>query len=110
MLFRSSALLSLIKDNTISGRIAKEVFEIMLESGGEAAGIVEEKGLKQITDSGEIEAVIERVMTENPDKVEDIRGGKEKLLGWFTGQVMKETHGKANPQAVNGILRKKILG
>ena len=104
------AWLSLITHNTISGRLAKEVFEIMLEGGGEAAGIVEEKGLKQITDRGEIEAVIERVMTENPDKVEDIRGGKEKLLGWFTGQVMKETHGKANPQAVNGILRKKILG
>ncbi len=105
-----SRLLDLIKDDTISGRIAKDVFEIMLETGAEAAGIVEEKGLKQITDSGEIEAVIDRVMAENQDKVEDIRGGKEKLLGWFTGQVMKETGGKANPQAVNEILRKKILG
>jgi aspartyl-tRNA(Asn)/glutamyl-tRNA(Gln) amidotransferase subunit B len=104
-----SRLLDLLKDNTISGRIAKEVFEIMLETGAEAAKIVEEKGLKQITDSGEIEGVIDRVMAANPDKVEDIRGGKEKLLGWFTGQVMKETRGKANPQAVNELLKKKIL-
>jgi len=103
-----SRLLDLLKDGTISGRIAKEVFEIMLESGAEAAAIVEEKGLKQITDSGEIEAVIDRVTAANPDKVEDIRGGKEKLLGWFTGQVMKETEGKANPQAVNSYCARRF--
>jgi aspartyl-tRNA(Asn)/glutamyl-tRNA(Gln) amidotransferase subunit B len=103
-------LIDLITDNTISGRIAKEVYEIMVETGGAPDAIVEERGLKQVTDTGAIEAAIDAVMAANPDKVADVRGGKEKLLGWFTGQVMKATQGKANPGMVNELLKKKILG
>ena len=103
-------LIDLIADDTISGRIAKEVYEIMVETGGAPDAIVEERGLKQVTDTGAIEAAIDAVMAANPDKVEDVRGGKEKLLGWFTGQVMKTTQGKANPGMVNELLKKKILG
>ncbi|MGB0684332.1 MAG: Asp-tRNA(Asn)/Glu-tRNA(Gln) amidotransferase subunit GatB [Magnetovibrionaceae bacterium] len=103
-------LIKLIKDDTISGRIAKDVFEIMAETGEDPAKIVEEKGLKQITDTGAIEAAVDEVIAANPDKVEQVRGGKDKLLGWFTGQVMKATQGKANPGTVNKLLRDKILG
>ena len=101
-------LIKLIGDNTISGRIAKDVFEIMLETGGDAATIVEEKGLKQVTDTGAIEAVVEEVMAANPDKVQEIKDGKDKLKGWFVGQVMKASQGKANPQMVNQILAEKL--
>lgn len=103
-------LIDLIADGTLSGRLAKDVFEIMIETGDDPAKIVEERGMKQVTDTGAIEKAIDEVMAANMDKVEDIRGGKDKLLGWFTGQVMKATQGKANPQAVNDLLRKKILG
>ena len=103
-------LLHLIKDNTISGRIAKDVFEIMVEDDGDPETIVEEKGMKQITDTGAIETAVDEVIAANPDKVAEVKDGKERLLGWFTGQVMKATQGKANPQAVNEILKKKILG
>ncbi|MCK5296955.1 MAG: Asp-tRNA(Asn)/Glu-tRNA(Gln) amidotransferase subunit GatB, partial [Alphaproteobacteria bacterium] len=101
-------LIDLISDNTISGRIAKEVFEIMVETGKAPDVIVEEKGLKQVTDTGAIEAAIDEVMTSNPDKVEQYRGGKDKLIGWFVGQVMKATKGKANPAMLNEILKKKL--
>jgi len=103
-------LIDLIADNTISGRIAKDVYEIMVETGGAPDAIVEERGMKQVTDTGAIEAAIDAVMAAAPDKVEQVRGGKEKLLGWFTGQVMKQTQGKANPAMVNDLLKKKILG
>ncbi|MBP3126357.1 Asp-tRNA(Asn)/Glu-tRNA(Gln) amidotransferase subunit GatB [Thalassospira sp. ER-Se-21-Dark] len=103
-------LIDLISDDTISGRIAKDVFEIMIETGGDPEKIVEEKGLKQITDSGAIETAIDEVIAANPDKVEEIRAGKDKMLGWFVGQVMKSTGGKANPGMVNKLLRDKILG
>jgi aspartyl-tRNA(Asn)/glutamyl-tRNA(Gln) amidotransferase subunit B len=103
-------LLDLISDDTISGRIAKDVFEIMVETGGDPEKIVEEKGLKQITDTGAIEAAIDEVIAANPDKVAEVQGGKDKLLGWFVGQVMKTTGGKANPGMVNKLLRDKILG
>ncbi|MCF8482499.1 MAG: Asp-tRNA(Asn)/Glu-tRNA(Gln) amidotransferase subunit GatB [Rhodospirillum sp.] len=103
-------LLDLLKEDVISGRIAKDVFEIMWETGGDPEAIVEEKGLKQVTDTGAIEAAVDAVIAANPDKVADVKGGKEKLLGWFTGQVMKSTQGKANPGMVNEILKKKILG
>ncbi|WP_416898714.1 MAG: Asp-tRNA(Asn)/Glu-tRNA(Gln) amidotransferase subunit GatB [Minwuia sp.] len=103
-------LIDRISDKTISGRIAKEVFEIMCETGQDPDAIIEEKGLKQVTDTGAIEAVVDQVIAENPDKVAQVQGGKEKLLGWFTGQVMKASGGKANPQAVNEILKAKILG
>jgi aspartyl-tRNA(Asn)/glutamyl-tRNA(Gln) amidotransferase subunit B len=101
-------LIDLITDNTISGRIAKDVFEIMVDEGKGPETIVAEKGLKQITDTGPIEAAIDQVMADNPDKVEDYRGGKDKLIGWFVGQVMKQTGGKANPGMLNELLKKKL--
>ncbi len=103
-------LIDLIADDTISGRIAKQVFEDMLESGKDAAIIVEEKGLKQVTDTGAIDAEIDKVITANQDKVEQYKGGKDKLFGFFVGQVMKATGGKANPAMVNEMLRKKLDG
>lgn len=101
-------LIELISDNTISGKIAKDVFADMYASGKDAAAIVEEKGLKQVTDTGAIEAVIDEVITENPDNVAAYRSGKDKLFGFFVGQVMKKTGGKANPAAVNEILKTKL--
>jgi len=103
-------LVELIKDGTISGRIAKDVFEIMVETGGEPAKIVEEKGLKQVTDTGAIEKVVDEVIAANPDKVAEVKAGKEKLLGWFVGQAMKASQGKANPGILNEMIRKKLLG
>ena len=103
-------LLDLISDDTISGRIAKDVFEIMIETGNDPEKIVEEKGLKQITDTGAIETAIDEVIAANPDKVQEIRDGKDRMLGWFVGQVMKSTGGKTNPGMVNQMLRDKILG
>lgn len=101
-------LIDLIADGTISGRIAKDVFEVMVEEGKDPEAIVEEKGLKQITDTGPIEAAIDQVMADNPDKLAEYRGGKDKLIGWFVGQVMKQTGGKANPGMLNELLRKKL--
>ncbi len=103
-------LLALQVDGTISGRIAKDVFEIMLESGKNPEQIVEEKGLRQLSDTGAIEAMIDEVIADNLDKVEQYRGGKDKLFGFFVGQVMKKTQGKANPQMVNQLLRPKLDG
>ncbi len=101
-------LIDLIADGTISGRIAKDVFEVMAEDGKDPETIVAEKGLKQISDTGPIEAAIDQVMKDNPDKVAEYRGGKEKLIGWFVGQVMKQTGGKANPGMVNELLLTKL--
>ncbi len=101
------ALLDLIADDTISGRIAKEVFEIMLETGQDPGAIVEERGLKQVTDTSAIEAEIDKIVAANPDKVEAVKE-KPKMMGWFVGQVMQATGGKANPKAVNEILSKKL--
>jgi aspartyl-tRNA(Asn)/glutamyl-tRNA(Gln) amidotransferase subunit B len=103
-------LIDLIQDGTLSGRLAKDVFEIMWEEGKDPAAIVEERGMKQVTDSGAIEAACDAVIAANPDKAQDVRDGKEKLIGWFMGQVMKQTQGKANPGAVQEILKKKLLG
>ena len=100
-------LVDLIKNDTISGRIAKDVFEIMVETGRNPAEIVEEKGLRQVTDTGAIEAAVERVLAANPAKVEEVKL-KPKLMGWFVGQVMKEMGGKANPAALNEILAKRL--
>jgi aspartyl-tRNA(Asn)/glutamyl-tRNA(Gln) amidotransferase subunit B len=105
-----SKLLDLISDNTISGRIAKDVFEIMVETGDSADKIVAEKGLRQITDTGAIEAEIDKVIAANPEQVEQFRSGNEKVMGWFVGQIMKATGGKANPGAVNKLLREKLKG
>ena len=103
-------LIDLIKDGTISNRIAKEVFEEMFETGKAAGVIVDEKGLKQVSDTGAIEAAIDEVMAANMDKVEEYRGGKDKLIGFFMGQVMKATGGKANPGVVNKLLKPKLDG
>ena len=103
-------LVDLLADNTISGRIAKEVFELMLETGKAPAVIVEEKGLRQVTDTKAIEQAIDAVMDTNQGKVAEYRSGKEKLFGFFIGQVMKATQGKANPAMVNQILKTKLNG
>ena len=104
------ALIDLIDDGTISRRIAKEVFETMWRTGSAAAAIVAEKGLEQISDSGAIEAEIDKVIKANPGQVAEFKGGNEKVIGWFVGQIMKATEGKANPKTVNEILRKKLSG
>ncbi|TAH33037.1 MAG: Asp-tRNA(Asn)/Glu-tRNA(Gln) amidotransferase subunit GatB [Alphaproteobacteria bacterium] len=103
-----AGLLLLILDNTISGKIAKEVFAEMLSSGKDAADIVESKGLKQVTDVGAIEKAIDDVLAANADKVAEYKAGKDKMFGFFVGQVMKSTGGKANPNLLNEILKKKL--
>jgi len=101
-------LIDLIADGTISGRIAKDVFTEMVDSGKTAAAIVEAKGLRQVSDSGAIDQAIDAVLARNQDKVAEYRGGKDKLFGFFVGQVMKSTGGKANPALLNERLRAKL--
>jgi aspartyl-tRNA(Asn)/glutamyl-tRNA(Gln) amidotransferase subunit B len=101
-------LIDLISDNTISGRLAKDVFEIMVETGKDPDAIVEERGLKQITDTGAIEKAVDAVLAANPDKVAQVKAGKDALVGWFVGQVMKATQGKANPAMCQELLKKKL--
>jgi aspartyl-tRNA(Asn)/glutamyl-tRNA(Gln) amidotransferase subunit B len=105
---RGAELLALVADGTISGTIAKQVFEIMLETGDPAGKIVEEKGLKQTSDTGAIEAVIAKVLADNADKVAQFKEGKEALFGFFVGQTMKAMQGKANPGIVNELLKKAL--
>ena len=107
---RLAGLLVRIADDTISGKIAKEVFEAMWASGESADAIIEAKGLKQITDTGAIEQAIEAVMAKNPAQLAEFRAGKDKLFGFFVGQVMKATQGKANPAQLNELLKKKLPG
>ena len=102
------ALIDLIEDSTISGKIAKNVFEEMFKTKKKAKDIIEKKGLKQITNIDEIETIIDKVLNNNKDKVEEYKSGKEKLFGYFVGQVMQETEGTANPGIVNEILKKKL--
>ncbi len=106
----SPGLLARIVDNTISGKIAKDVFEAMWAEGKDADAIIESKGLKQITDTGAIEKAIDEVMAKNPGQLADYRSGKDKLFGFFVGQVMKATGGKANPAQLNELLKKKLAG
>ena len=103
-----SKLINLIKDGTISGKIAKTIFELMMDSDKDPQKIVEEKGLKQESDPKALEALIDKVIADNPDKVKEYKSGKEKLFGFFVGQAMKDSNGKANPQLVNDILKKKL--
>ena len=103
-----AGLLKLITDGTISGKIAKEVFSGMWDGEGDAAQIVEARGLKQISDVDELEAVVARVVADNPAQADQFRAGKDKLMGFFVGQVMKATGGKANPKQVNQLLREKL--
>jgi aspartyl-tRNA(Asn)/glutamyl-tRNA(Gln) amidotransferase subunit B len=100
-------ILDLIGDGTISGKIAKDVFEIVWTEGGDPRAIVETRGLKQVTDLGAIEKIVDDIVGKNPDKVADAKANP-KAIGWFVGQVMKASGGKANPQAVNDLLRKKL--
>ena len=104
-----AGLLNKIADQTISGKIAKEVFESMWRGEGSAEEIIEKKGLVQITDDSEIENIVNQVIENNPSQVKDYLDGKSQLLGYFVGQIMKETKGKANPQKVNEILRRKLF-
>ena len=103
-----SKLINLIKDGTISGKIAKTVFELMANGDKDPQKIVEEKGLKQQSDPKTLELLIDKVIAENPDKVKEYKSGKEKLFGFFVGQTMKVSDGKANPKLVNDILKKKL--
>jgi aspartyl-tRNA(Asn)/glutamyl-tRNA(Gln) amidotransferase subunit B len=103
-----AGMLKRIVDKTISGKIAKDVFEAMLAGEGDADAIIKAKGLVQITDDGAIISAIEKVMAANPGQLADYRSGKDKLFGFFVGQVMKATQGKANPDAVNRLLKEKL--
>ena len=105
-----AGLLARISDQTISGKIAKEVFETMWTDGSSADAVIERKGLRQITDSGAIERVIDEVFAKNPGQLAEYRSGKDKLFGFFVGQVMKATGGKANPAQLNELLKKKLSG
>ena len=100
-------LVRLVQDGTISGKIAKDLFEILWTEGGDPAEIVEKRGMRQVTDTGAIEAAVDAIIAANPDKVEQVKA-KPSMLGWFVGQVMKQSGGKANPQAVNDILKAKL--
>jgi aspartyl-tRNA(Asn)/glutamyl-tRNA(Gln) amidotransferase subunit B len=106
---RMGVLIDLIADGTISGRIAKDVFAEMVEGGGDPAAIVEAKGLRQVTDTGAIEAAVDAALAANPAQVAQY-AANPKVLGFFVGQVMKATQGKANPALVNELLKKKLGG
>jgi aspartyl-tRNA(Asn)/glutamyl-tRNA(Gln) amidotransferase subunit B len=103
-------LIARIKDNTISSKIARTVFEAMVAGEGSADEIIASKGLRQVTDTGAIEKIIEAVLAANPTQVEQYRAGSEKVFGFLVGQVMKESKGKANPGQVNDILKSKLAG
>ena len=102
-------LINLIQDGTISGKIAKEIFPIMLENNSNPEIIVKEKNLLQISGSSEIEVIVQKIIDANPKEVDEYHSGKEKVFGFFVGQVMKESMGKANPKLVNDILKKRLL-
>ena len=101
-------LISRIADNTISGKIAKDVFKLMWEGNGSVDEIIEKQGLKQMTDSSALESIIDDIISSNLDQVKQFKDGNSKLLGFFVGQVMKATQGKANPKKVNQILNEKL--
>lgn len=102
------ALVELISKDVISGKIAKDVFEIMAQTGENPEKIVEERGLKQVTDTGAIERIIDAVIASNQDNVAAYKNGKTNLAGWFVGQVIKQSQGKANPAIVNKLVREKL--
>ncbi|HXS07802.1 MAG TPA: Asp-tRNA(Asn)/Glu-tRNA(Gln) amidotransferase GatCAB subunit B, partial [Rhizomicrobium sp.] len=103
----NNAIVAMIADKTISGKIAKDLLDIVWSEGGDPRAIVDKRGLRQVTDTGAIDAAIEKVIASNPDKVEEVKA-KPKLASWFVGQVMKETGGKANPAAVNAALKLRL--
>jgi aspartyl-tRNA(Asn)/glutamyl-tRNA(Gln) amidotransferase subunit B len=101
-------LLELVSNGTLSGKMAKDVFETMTATGKNAMAIVAEKGLGQISDAGELDAIVGRIVAANPGPAEEFRQGRDRVLGFFVGQVMKETRGQANPQMVNELLRRYL--
>jgi aspartyl-tRNA(Asn)/glutamyl-tRNA(Gln) amidotransferase subunit B len=101
-------LLDLLADKTINGRIAKEVFEAMVDTGQDPGTIVETRGLRQVTDTGAIEAAVDQVLASNADKLAEYKSGKDKLFGFFVGQVMKAMAGKGNPALVNEVLKDRL--
>jgi aspartyl-tRNA(Asn)/glutamyl-tRNA(Gln) amidotransferase subunit B len=103
----NNAILKMIQDGTISGKIAKDVLDIVWKEGADPVGVVETRGLKQVSDTAAIEKAVDAVIAANPEKVEAVKA-KPKLAGWFVGQVMKATGGKANPQTVNAILKTRL--
>jgi aspartyl-tRNA(Asn)/glutamyl-tRNA(Gln) amidotransferase subunit B len=105
-----AGLIGRIKDGTISGKIAKQVFGAIWAGEGDADAVIASKGLKQIADSGAIEAIVDSIVSANPEQAQQYRSGKDKVFGFFVGQVMKETQGKANPQQVNELLKRRLLG
>jgi aspartyl-tRNA(Asn)/glutamyl-tRNA(Gln) amidotransferase subunit B len=105
-----AALFALIDNGTISGKIAKTVFEEMYRTGADPESVVAAKGLTQVSDEGELAAVIDQVLVDSPKELEQYRSGKDKLFGFFVGQVMKRTQGKANPAKVNELLKAKLAG
>jgi len=107
---RLAGLLGLLADGTLSGKLAKEVFQIMVETGMDAAAIIAERGMGQISDTGELDAMIAAIIEANPGPAEEFRQGRHRVLGFFVGQVMKQTRGQANPQVVNDLLRKHLEG
>jgi len=105
-----AGLLKRIQDGTISGKIAKEVFEAMWNGEGDTDAIIEARGLKQISDSGAIEKIIDDIIAANPAQVAEYRSGKEKMFGFFVGLAMKASKGKANPAQLNDLMKKKLVG
>jgi aspartyl-tRNA(Asn)/glutamyl-tRNA(Gln) amidotransferase subunit B len=103
----NSAIVQMVSADVISGKIAKDLLDIVWNEGGDPRAIVESRGLRQVTDTGAIEKAVEAVIAANPDKVEEVKA-KPKLAAWFVGQVMKATGGKASPQAVNAILKSRL--
>ena len=103
----NNAIIRMISDNTISGKIAKDLLDIVWLEGGDPKEVVESRGLRQVTDTGAIDAAIEAVIAANPEKMEEVKA-KPKLAAWFVGQVMKQTGGKANPAAVNAALKIRL--
>ena len=103
-----AALIGLVERGALSSKMAKDVFEELYASGKEPARIVEEKGLSQVSDAGELEGVVAKVLADNPEQVAQFKGGRDKVLGFFVGQVMKATGGQANPAVVNDLLRRKL--
>jgi aspartyl-tRNA(Asn)/glutamyl-tRNA(Gln) amidotransferase subunit B len=101
-------LIARIRDNTLSGKLAKQVFEAMWNGEGDADAVIAARGLKQLTDSGEIERIIDAIVAANPEQAAQYRSGKDKVFGFFVGQVMKASKGKANPQQVNELLKARL--
>ena len=101
-------ILDLIKNGEISGKIAKTLFETLLDQDEDVDTLIDKQGLKQVTDSSQIEALVDKIIADNPTQVADYRSGKDKLFGFFVGQVLKLSQGKANPQVVTGLIKKQL--